>query len=178
MEKTVYHPALPLLTLRHVTSMYPNIRALVTILCTLPVTSCSAERSFSGLKRIKTPFRSVMTTSRLSGLTLLNVHRDIPIDIEAAIDEFATLHPRRVQVVDILKLATNSRSVWLLNACRTPTDALSYMQVSFFLPSHCAVWRSLPQLCMIIMHVMWRWRDRTIDRVQIQYNYTICENTF
>ena len=31
------------LTLRHVSSMYPNITALVKILCTLPVTSCSAE---------------------------------------------------------------------------------------------------------------------------------------
>ena len=34
------------LTLRHISSMYPNITALVKILCTLPVTSCSAERSF------------------------------------------------------------------------------------------------------------------------------------
>ena len=82
-------------TLRHITSMYPNIRALVTILCTLPVTSCSAERSFSGLKWIKTLFSSAMTNTRLSGLTLLNVHRDIPVDTETAIDDFARLHPRR-----------------------------------------------------------------------------------
>lgn len=52
-------------TLKHISSMFPNITALVKILCTLPVTSCSAERSFSGLKRIKTPFRSAMTNSRL-----------------------------------------------------------------------------------------------------------------
>lgn len=36
-------------TMKQVGSMYPNIRALISILCTLLVTSCSAERSFSGL---------------------------------------------------------------------------------------------------------------------------------
>ena len=89
-------------TLRQVTPMYPNIKALVTILCTLPVTSCSAEISFSGLKRIKTPLRSSMVTERLTGLTLLHIHRDISVDISAAIDEFARRHPRRLQLTNIL----------------------------------------------------------------------------
>ena len=95
-------PSSPTLTLRHTTSMYPNVRALVSILCTLPVTSCSAERSFSGLKRIKTAFRSSMTTQRLTGLTLLTVHRDIPVDIPTAVDEFSRRHPRRLQMQAIL----------------------------------------------------------------------------
>ena len=56
---------------------------------------CSAERSFSGLARIKTPLRSSMTTERLTGLTLLQI-RDIPVDISAATDEFARHHPRRL----------------------------------------------------------------------------------
>ena len=73
-----------------------------SILCTLPVTSCSAERSFSSLKRIKTPFRSSMTTQRLTGLTLLTVHRDIPVDITTAIDKFCRRHPRRLRMVNIL----------------------------------------------------------------------------
>ena len=34
-------------TLPRISGFYPNIQALVTVLCTLPVTSCSAERSFS-----------------------------------------------------------------------------------------------------------------------------------
>jgi hypothetical protein len=95
-------PVTPTMTLKHATSMYPNIKVLITILCTLPVTSCSAERSFSGLKRSKTAFRSSMTTQRLSGLSILNIHRDIPIDIEAAVDEFCRRHPRRLQMTDIL----------------------------------------------------------------------------
>ena len=31
--------------------VYPNISTLLTIGCTLPVSSCEAERSFSGLRR-------------------------------------------------------------------------------------------------------------------------------
>lgn len=89
-------------TLRNISVMYPNIKVLVSILCTLPVTSCSAERSFSGLKRIKSAIRSSMTTERLSGLTLLHLHRDIPIDIQTAIDEFSRRHPRQLQMSNIL----------------------------------------------------------------------------
>ena len=33
--------------------MYPNIRVLLIIGCTLPASSAEAERSFSGLRRIK-----------------------------------------------------------------------------------------------------------------------------
>ena len=39
---------------------------------------------------------------RLSGLTLLNVHRDIPVDIQAAIDEFGSHHSRRMRLAEIL----------------------------------------------------------------------------
>ena len=82
------------LTLRHISSMYPNIVVLVKILCTLSITTCSAERSFSSLKRIKTSFRSRMTNSRLSGLTLLHIHHDISIDLDKAIDTLARMYPR------------------------------------------------------------------------------------
>ncbi len=96
-------PRSPTVTLKHATTMFPNIRALVSILCTLPVTSCSAERSFSGLKRIKTAVRSSMTTERLTGLSLLHIHRDIPVNIDVAIDEFCRRHPRRMEMVDLLE---------------------------------------------------------------------------
>ena len=75
-----------------ISSFYPNIKALVTVLCTLPVTSCTAERSFSGLKRVTTPLRSNMTNECLSSLTLLHIHHDIPVVIEEVIDEFSRRH--------------------------------------------------------------------------------------
>ena len=48
--------------------MYPNIRVLLIIGCTLPVSSAEAERSFSDLRRIKSYLRNRMSDERLSGL--------------------------------------------------------------------------------------------------------------
>ena len=87
-------------TLTRISSFYPNIKALVTILCTLPVTSCTAERSVSELKCIKTALRSSMSNECLSSLTLLHMHQDIPIDIEEIIDEFSRHHPRQIRLSD------------------------------------------------------------------------------
>ena len=61
-------PSTPSSTLTKISSFYPNIKALVIILCTLPAT-CTAERSFSRHKRIKTVLRSNMSNERLSSLT-------------------------------------------------------------------------------------------------------------
>ena len=68
-----------------------SIYTLVRILCTLLVTSCTAERSFSAVKRIKTALRASMATRRLTALSLLHVHRD----------EFARRHPRRLRMANI-----------------------------------------------------------------------------
>ena len=87
-------------TLSQTSNFFPNIKALITILCILPGTSCTAERSFSGLKRIKTALRSTISNERLSNLALLHLHQDIPIDIDEVIDEFSRLHPRRIQLSD------------------------------------------------------------------------------
>ena len=95
-------PTTPTQTLRRISTMYPNIQVLVNILCSLPVTSCSAERSFSAVKRIKTALRASMGSEWLTGLALLHVHRDVPLDVSEVIDEFATRHPRRLQMSNIL----------------------------------------------------------------------------
>ena len=86
-------------SLTRISSFYPNIKAHVTILCTFPVTSYTAERFFSGRKRIKAVLRSSMSYECLSILTLLHMHQDIPFDIEV-IDEFSRGHLRRIQLSD------------------------------------------------------------------------------
>ena len=53
---------------------YPNIRTLIVILATLPITSCECERSISMLRLIKTALRSTMTETRLNGLAMLQYH--------------------------------------------------------------------------------------------------------
>ena len=92
----------PTQALCHATTMFPNIWALASILCTFPVTNCLAERSFSAVKRMKTVLRSSMGTHRLNGLALLHIHCDISVYISDAIDEFAHRHPRRLQMANIL----------------------------------------------------------------------------
>jgi hypothetical protein len=89
-------------TLPRASSLSPNITELLHLLCTKPVTSCSAERSFSGLKRIKTTFRSTMGNERLTSQALLHLHRDIDIPEVHVVDEFARRHPRRLELLNIL----------------------------------------------------------------------------
>ena len=76
------------LALPHAIAMFSNINILFCILCTLPVTSCSSEHSFSVLKRIQTALRSNMGNQRLTGLSLLHPHHDIPVQTSAVIDDF------------------------------------------------------------------------------------------
>ena len=56
---------------------FENIKILLRILATLPVTSCECERSFSALRRLKNYKRSTMVANRLNGLDLLHVHQEI-----------------------------------------------------------------------------------------------------
>jgi hAT family C-terminal dimerisation region len=70
-------------------SAYPLIHILLTILLTLPVSTTSAERSFSTLRRPKTLMRSRMGEERLTGLAMLNVQRDITVSVDSVIDRFA-----------------------------------------------------------------------------------------
>ena len=59
--------------------MYPNLRDLLIIGCTLPVSSAEAERSYSGLRRIKSYLRNRMSAKRLSGMQECKNARNIRI---------------------------------------------------------------------------------------------------
>ena len=76
--------------------VFPNIAVLLIIGCTLPITSAEAERSFSGLRRIKSYLRSRMTEERLSGLALMHIHSEMNINVETICDLFVTKHRRRM----------------------------------------------------------------------------------
>ena len=78
--------------------VFPGILSMLRVLGTLPMTSCTVERSASTLRRIKTWLRSSMAQKRLNSLALMHVHKDITIDREAIIDRFARKHPRRMQL--------------------------------------------------------------------------------
>ena len=60
--------------------------ALITLL-TYPVSTCTAEISFSGMRRLQTPLRRTMTDERVSSITSLNIHKhkDVIILISMAL---------------------------------------------------------------------------------------------
>jgi hypothetical protein len=75
-------------------TIFPNIHTLLVIGATLPVTTASAERTFSSMKRIKTYLRSTMSAERLTGLALLNIHKSIALTADEVIDHFASKNRR------------------------------------------------------------------------------------
>ena len=60
-------PTTLLCALYHASNMFPNTKVLLSIFCTLPVTNCSSERSFSELKK-KTAIISNMENEHLTDL--------------------------------------------------------------------------------------------------------------
>ena len=56
--------------------IYSEIDKLLRLYLTVPVTMCTAERSFSALRRVKTYLRSSVTEERLNNVLLLHVHRE------------------------------------------------------------------------------------------------------
>ena len=71
-------------------SIIREIKKLLTIVLTSPVSSCTAERSFSGLRRLKTYLRSRMSQERLNAVALMHVHKDVveKIQIDELLDDF------------------------------------------------------------------------------------------
>ena len=65
--------------LLEVKECFPMLLKCIQIAMTMGVSTASAERSFSSLRRLKTYLRSTMTQERLSNLALLYIERDVSI---------------------------------------------------------------------------------------------------
>ena len=76
--------------------VFPNIYELLCLGCVAPVSSCEAERSFSGLRRIKTHLRNSMTVERLAGLALMHIHHSVEIELDVVLKMFIDLYNRRL----------------------------------------------------------------------------------
>ena len=79
--------------------MFPNIHIILKVLLTMPVSTASAERSFSSLRRLKTYLRSNMSEARLSGLALLHIHHDMNIDLSGIVRDFDSSGTRRIALL-------------------------------------------------------------------------------
>ena len=76
---------------------FPKLYKLVQISLTLPISTSSAERSFSKLRIIKTYLRSRMGSARLSNLAILSIESDRAekLNFDQFVDEFANAHQTR-----------------------------------------------------------------------------------
>ena len=61
---------------------YPTLVHAYSIAMAIPITSCSVERSFSTLKRVKTRLRFSMVQDRLEGLMLMSIERNILLNLD------------------------------------------------------------------------------------------------
>lgn len=82
--------------LEHTELMYPNVHTILKVLLTMPVSTATAERTFSSLRRLKTYLRSSMAETRLSSLALMAIHHDHDIDTKQVIKCFDATGTRRI----------------------------------------------------------------------------------
>lgn len=76
---------------------FPNVEVALKIFLTLPISNCTSERSFSLLKRLKSPLRSTLGQEKLSALAVLSFENDLTskLDYSDVITEFAALKLRK-----------------------------------------------------------------------------------
>ncbi|GBM43044.1 repressor of the inhibitor of the protein kinase [Araneus ventricosus] len=72
-------------------TFFPNIYILLKLQAVVPVSVATVERSFSSLRRLKTFLRNTTSESRLNGLALLSINRDIKIRDEEVVNKFASV---------------------------------------------------------------------------------------
>lgn len=82
---------------RNMKDLYPNIEIAFRIFVSTPATNCTAERSFSVLKRMKNYLRSTMSQERLNSLAILTIESDLTssLEYEDIIDDFSRMKSRK-----------------------------------------------------------------------------------
>ena len=73
-----------------------EVYCLIQIFLSIPVTTATAEWTFSSLKWLKTFFRSTMTQPRLNTFMLMYVHRDLTesMDLTYIAKSFVSVNDR------------------------------------------------------------------------------------
>ena len=81
---------------------FPNTKKLLVIGCISPIGSTEAEKAASGVRRLKTRFRSTMGEQRESDLNLLQLQRVQDMYIDQVVPSFIKKNPRRLFARSIL----------------------------------------------------------------------------
>lgn len=62
---------------KNISGSFEQVYSLSKLICTIPATTASVERTFSALKRIKTYLRSTQGQERLSNLALISIEKEM-----------------------------------------------------------------------------------------------------
>ena len=79
--------------------LFPNIFELLKVFASIPVTTCTPERTFSTIKRLKNYLRNSTGQERLVGLALMSIHRSCKVNTEEVIAEFSSKKARRLKLL-------------------------------------------------------------------------------
>ena len=79
--------------------MFHQYNRLLKLYLTVPVTTATAERSFSVMNRMKTCLRSTMTQTRLNSVFLTHIYKEKTdfIDLKSLCSTFASKNEQRKQ---------------------------------------------------------------------------------
>ena len=79
-------------------SMLPEVDKLLRLYYTIPITSATAGRTFSTLRRLKSYLRSTMSQKRLNHLIILHAYKHLTeqIDLQAIAVDFINKNNRRI----------------------------------------------------------------------------------
>lgn len=86
--------------------LLPEFLEFLRIILTIPASSCTAERSFSSLRRLKTYLRSTMLQFRLNHLAILHIHAEMVEELrrDSIINEFVNRNVVRKGTFALLEL--------------------------------------------------------------------------
>ena len=78
-------------------SLLCEVFSLLRIALTIPVTSATAERAFSALRRLKNFLRSTMSQPRLNHVMILHIHKETTdkLDLTTIAREFVSINEKR-----------------------------------------------------------------------------------
>ena len=80
--------------------LYFKLHTILPLLKIGPVTSATVERSNSSLRFVKSCFRGTVREDRLNALSLLFIHKDVALDYDAIIDDYAKRNKRRITFIN------------------------------------------------------------------------------
>lgn len=87
---------------------FPNVYALLKVLCILPVMKVENEKYEVGRRRLKAYLKNTLTEQRSSNLALLNINFDIKHDLDLMVDTYIKLYPDKVEFQEDFLPSNNS----------------------------------------------------------------------